>query len=99
MAARKKDEIFDKHCGDLIDDNINMTVPWYLMAAYAYYEEDDPILSDAFFDKLANKILKEWDNITHYHKHLLSKELLEAGSFLGEYPSIVKGALKNIKGK
>ncbi len=90
---------FDNRFEEIITDNVNMTVPFYIMASYAYYEEDDPILSDAFFDKLANKILKEWDNITHYHKHLLSKELLEAGSFLGEYPSIVKGALKNIKGK
>jgi len=90
---------FDNRFEEIIIDNVNMTVPFYIMASYAYYEEDDPILSDAFFDKLANKILKEWDNITHYHKHLLSKELLEAGSFLGEYPSIVKGALKNIKGK
>lgn len=90
---------FDNRFEKIITDNVNMTVPFYIMASYAYYEEDDPILSDAFFDKLANKILKEWDNITHYHKHLLSKELLKAGSFLGEYPSIVKGALKNIKGK
>ena len=34
--------MLDKHCSDLIDNSINMTVPWYLMAAYAYYVEDDP---------------------------------------------------------
>ena len=34
----------DHQCLDVIDSNINMTVPWYLMAAYAYYVEDDPIL-------------------------------------------------------
>ena len=58
MAVRKKNEIFDKECGDVIDDNLNMTVPWYLMAAYAYYEEDRPILSDSYFDRLAKKMLE-----------------------------------------
>ena len=99
MAARKKNEIFDKHCGDLIDDNINMTVPWYLMAAYAYYEQDRPILSDSYYDRLANKMLKDWDNVEHVHKELISKDMLEAGTFLGEYPSRVKYALADLRGK
>jgi hypothetical protein len=99
MAARKKDEIFDKHCGDLIDDNINMTVPWYLMAAYAYYEEDRPILSDSYFDRLAKKMIKDWDSIDHFHKDCISKDMLEAGTFLGEYPSRVKYGLQALRGK
>ena len=40
-------------CIDIVDGNINMSVPWYIMAAYAYYEQDDPILEDSEFDKLA----------------------------------------------
>lgn len=82
-----------------ITDNPNMLVPYYLMLSFAYYKQDDPIVSDAFYDKLARKLLKEYDNIEHYHKHLISKDALEAGSFLGEYPSIVEGALNDLRRK
>ena len=47
--------MLDKDCFDTIDDNINMTVPWYLMASYAYYVEDDPILSDHAYDHMVKK--------------------------------------------
>lgn len=82
-----------------ITDNPNMLVPYYLMLSFAYYKQDDPIVSDAFYDKLARKLLKEYDNIEHYHKHLISKDALEAGSFLGEYPSIVEGGLNSFRSK
>ena len=82
-----------------ITDNPNMLVPYYLMLSFAYYKQDDPIVSDAFYDKLARKLLKEYDNIEHYHKHLISKDALEAGSFLGEYPSIVEGGLNSFRRK
>jgi NAD-dependent DNA ligase len=71
-----------------ITKNPNMLVPYYLMLSYAYYEQDDPIASDGFYDKLARKLLKEYDNIEHYHKHIISK---------GEYPGIVEGALNDFK--
>ena len=51
-------ELADKYCLDVIDDNINMLVPWYLMASYAYYVDDDPIITDNMFDKLGQKLLK-----------------------------------------
>lgn len=82
-----------------ITDNPNMLVPFYLMLSYAYYKLDDPIVSDGFYDKLARKLLKEYDNIEHYHKHLISKDDLQAGSFLGEYPSIIEGALNSFRSK
>ena len=88
---------FDNRFEQIITDNVNMTVPFYLMASYAYYEKDDPILSDDFYDKLAKNILKQWDNIEHYHKHLLSKDALEAGSYIGKYPTIVSEALKSLR--
>lgn len=89
--------MLDKQCLETVDKNINMSVPWYLMAAYAYYEEDNPILSDSMFDRLAKKMLKNWDAIEHFHKHVISKDDLKAGSFLGEYPSRVKGALDALR--
>jgi hypothetical protein len=66
------------------------------MASYAYYVLDDPILSDAMYDSMSKQLLTQFDNISHYHKHLLSKDMLEAGSFLGEYPSIISGAVRAI---
>ena len=87
----------DHQCLDIIDSNINMTVPWYLMAAYAYYVEDDPILSDSLFDRLAKKMLEHWSEIEHQHKDCIKKNELEAGSFLGKYPSRVEGGLKSLR--
>ena len=72
--------ILDKHITKVISNNVNMTVPYYLMASYAYYEKDDPILSDDFYDK-----------------YLLNKDMLEAGSYIGKYPSIVLEALDNLR--
>jgi len=80
-----------------ITEKPNMLVPMYLMMSYAYYVQDDPIVSDSFYDKLARKLLKEYDNIEHRHICLIDKDALEAGSFLGEYPGIVEGALNDFK--
>jgi NAD-dependent DNA ligase len=82
---------------DICDDNSNMLVPWYIMAAYAYYVEDDPILYDNTFDKMAKRILCLWDEIEHFHKDLLNKDMLEAGTFIGEYPTRIKGALHELR--
>lgn len=89
--------ILDTECNDSVDHNINMSVPWYLMASYAYYVEDKPILTDGCFDRLAKKIVDNWEKIEHYHKDRLSLEMLQAGTFLGEYPSRVEGGLKSLK--
>ena len=69
----------------------------YLMGAYAYYVEDDPIMSDWDFDLLAKTLLDNYDSIEHPHKHLVTKDDLRAGTYLGEYPEIVKGALTNYR--
>ena len=67
----------------------------YLMCAYASYELDKPLISDTEFDMLAKEILDNWDNIEHMHKYLLTKDMLVAGTYLGEYPNMVKGAVGN----
>ena len=95
--GRRRYLMFDSHADEIIKNNINMSVPYYLMASYAYYVEDDPIFSDAFYDELAKTILAEWNNITHRHRDVINKDALEAGSFLGEYPSIVEGSLKSLR--
>lgn len=88
--------ILDKYCLK-ITKNKNMLIPWYIMAAYAYYVNDDPIISDSLYDTLAKQILLEYDNIQHQHKHLIDKDQLEAGTCLIKYPSIIEGAVKELR--
>jgi NAD-dependent DNA ligase len=72
-----------------------MLVPFYLMCAYAYYKLDQPIISDDLFDKMAKDLLKHYDKIEHFHKHLITRGDLEAGTYLGEYPERVANGLSH----
>jgi len=69
----------------------------YLMCSYAYYKEDSPLISDQEFDDLGKFILENYDAIDHPHKHLVTKGDLEAGTYLGEYPKMVIGAVKSYR--
>jgi len=89
--------MLEAYAASLLEKNKNLYVPWYLMAAYAYYVESDPIFSDAFFDQMGKTMLKEWDNIEHFHKHHITVDDLNAGTYLGEYPERVKGGLKEVR--
>lgn len=89
----------DEYAAVMFEKNINMMVPYYLMAAYAYYVESDPIFTDSFFDNMAKTMLHCWDDIDHFHKHLISVDDLNAGTYLGEYPDRVKGGLKDLREK
>jgi len=87
----------DNECLDATYINLQMMIPWYLMAAFAYYEQDDPILSDGLFDRLAKKMIQHWDELEHQHKEYISKDDLCAGTFLGKYPSRVEGGLQSLR--
>ncbi len=77
----------------MVKRNRNMSVPWYLMASYAYYHLDQPFLSDAAFDELAKFMLERWKAIRHRHKDLITEDDLRAGSLkTREFPGIVQGA-------
>lgn len=89
--------LFDRVAENVIKKNINMLVPYYLMASYSYYKQDNPLFTDALFDNMGKQLLKEWDRVEHYHKHLITKDDLVAGSYLGEYPSIVEGAVNDFR--
>lgn len=89
--------ILDDIAAERFATNINLMVPWYLMAAYAYYKDDDPILSDHFFDDMAKTMLAVWDDIEHFHKHLINVDDLNGGTYLGEYPSRVQGGLESLR--
>ena len=91
--------MLDTHAAKIFEKNVNMMVPWYLMASYAYYVQDDAIFSDGFFDEMGKTMLAVWDDIEHFHKEHISKGDLEAGTFLGEYPSRVEGGLTEVRKK
>ena len=87
----------EKACMEICDDSINMLVPWYIMAAYAYYVEDDPILEDSMYDTIGKRLLEHWDEIEHRHKDYLSKDMVSAGTYLGEYPLQIRGAVDSVR--
>ena len=91
--------MLDNYAAEIFAENINMMVPWYLMASYAYYVQDDAIFSDGFFDEMGKTMLAVWDDIEHFHKDYITKGHLEAGTFLGEYPSRVEGGLAEVRKK
>ena len=69
------------------EDNLNMLVPFYLMASYAYYEEDDPIVSDAEYDTICRMLDENWDTVEHSHKWCVNREYLISGTgYALEYP-------------
>lgn len=89
--------MLDNHAAKIFAKNINMMVPWYLMASFAYYKQDDAILSDGFFDDMGKTMLTVWDDIEHFHKDYITEDDLKAGTFLGEYPSRVQPALNEVR--
>ena len=60
--------------------SINRLVPYFLMSSYLYYEHDKSVFRDEDFDYLCKRLLDNFDNINHVHKHLIIKEDLESGS-------------------
>ena len=72
-----------------------MLVPYYLMHSYLYYVMNEPIISDIEYDELCKELKDKWDSIEHYHKHLIDKQSLGAGTgYQLQYNKrIEKGAL------
>ena len=65
------------------------------MCSYAYYQLNTNLITDHEFDQLGKDILANYDNINHMHKHLVTKEMLDAGTYLGEYPTMVRSSTLN----
>ena len=80
--------------------NPNMLVPYYLMYSYAYYKENESLITDSEYDQICQDLITNWDNITHWHKPLLSLESLKAGTGydIAKYPNrVVSAAIALIK--
>lgn len=89
--------MFDHLCQEYTSKNINALVSWWMMASYAYYVEDDPIISDETFDKICIDIEEYWDLITHKHKHFIDYECIKSGYYIKEYPLHTIGALTQLR--
>jgi len=79
---------------------MNNPIGKYLVHSYIYYQLDNSVISDGEYDKLAKYILEHWDDLEHPHKHLISKDALQAGTMLlkdDEYPTIVKDTARMVK--
>ena len=75
--------------------NKNMLVPYYLMFSYAYYQENESLVSDAEYDQICKDLITNWSEITHWHKPLIKLESLKAGTGYDiRYPErVVNGCL------
>lgn len=74
--------------------NPGRVLSWYLMCSFIYYRMNDSLVSDAVYDEMAKVLLKKYDSFEHQHKHLVTKEDLEAGTLYGiyNYPTMVRSA-------
>lgn len=90
------DEVFRK----CFKNNKNTIVPWLLSASFAYYVLGETVISDEVFDKACKWFLEHYGDIKHKHKHLVTKEMLEAGSFYNistlQYPLIVQNGTEGL---
>jgi hypothetical protein len=87
VARGAKPKTADRYVRSIVDHNANMLVPHYLMACYAYYVMDNPIISDELFDHMTKRLIKEWHDVTHWHKeHITMDDLVAGTGFAISYP-------------
>lgn len=96
-ATTQEGVLLNNYFHQQVNKNINLAVPLYLIASYAYYIEDDPVISDDCYDWLAKTLKENWNTVTHFHKKYLTIDSLNAGTYLGDYPSIIQGALHDLR--
>lgn len=85
---------FDEAVRECFKKNKNSCISFWLVSSYCYYIRHESLMSDEAFDKMSKWVLDNYDLLEHNHKHLITKEMLEAGSGynLGEsdYPTVIK---------
>lgn len=95
LAAQNLDAL----CQGIVSRNPAMLVPWFLMASWAYYQCDAPLLTDGAFDVLCRMLAENWHAIEHRHKPLIDRAWLIAGTCAlarDRYPATVKGAAAHL---
>jgi hypothetical protein len=93
--------LWDKYCCSLLLSNKSMAIPWFIMASWAYYVEDDPIVTDACYDFVFKFMLTYWKDITHIHKDIVFAAL-GAGCTTGsgyaiKYPNKIRYAVSSLR--
>ena len=93
---------FDHKCLQICRNNNSAAVSWVIMASYAYYIEDDPILSDEVFDGLIKQLgnsFGEW--ATHPNAIYVTMDRIKAGSLFDvsadQYPFGLVRALHTLR--
>ena len=90
---------------EIIDSRIieslrpNLLVPFYLINSYLYYQMDTNVIHDSDYDKICQRLDREWDLISHPHKFLIKRDDLSMTTCLTNYeafPNIIKGAAKQM---
>ena len=83
--------------------NPNMLIPYYLMYSYLYYEKNKSIVTDDEYDMICKRLYDEWNDVEHYHKHLVDRDSLLAGTgYHIQFNERIKGgamALMRVKKK
>ena len=74
--------------------DVNRLLSEFLMCSYLYYNNYPKLpLSDDKFNSICKVLLKNWDAVTHPHKHLCDKEMLRAETgYSIDFPLMVQGA-------
>jgi hypothetical protein len=68
----------------------------YLYHSYRYYKLDDPVISDAEYDKLCKFLKAHWDDVKHPCKGLITEEDLSAGTgFAIKYSASLEWYIKD----
>ena len=97
MKRRGKPSTADAYVESVIEANANCLVPHYLMACYAYYVLDAPLISDHLFDKITKRLISELDTLSHPHKHHITMDDLLAGTgFALKYPLMTIGGAEHM---
>lgn len=90
---------YDRIARRVVAMSANMLVPWWLMASHAYYDLDDPFLTDECYDWMCRELDARWDEVEHFHKHLIDRAALRAGTgyqLAGKMPMRIQNATRHL---
>jgi hypothetical protein len=94
MIESDAQQSIDDGCLQIIDTDVSLTVPWYIMVMYGRSEMDSEVISNSVLDKLVKRMLQYWNEIEHRYKEYLSEEDVRLGNPIKEYPGRTEQSVK-----
>lgn len=92
------DSIIDKTCLDLIAENSNKLVPWYILIKYARdVENDETFVSRDVAETVRSRLIRHWYSIEHDLKSDLKLEDVEQDKCEVDYTKDVVAAYHRLK--